>query len=81
MNAISMGGYTRISKRAASKLYNTKTRVYICACKLRPDNMWQPAIEVKKSDYDFDFSNYVNEFEYYNCDNERGKYASFYIKD
>lgn len=26
------------------------------------------------------FNNVVNEFEYYNCDSERGRYAAFYCK-
>ena len=80
MNAISMGGYTRISKQAARKRYNASKPIYICSCKYRPNNMWQPAIEIAKLHDGDTFDSYVNRYEFYNCDYERGYYAAFYTK-
>ena len=80
MNAVSIGGYTRISKQAARNLYNASKPVYVCSCKCRPDSVWQPAIEIAKSHDGDSFDNYTNRFEYYNCDHGRGYYAAFYTK-
>ena len=81
MNAIVMGGYTRISKQAARKLYDANKPVHICTCRFRPDNMWMPAVEIRHDKEEFTFDNYVNAYEYYNCNKETGKYAAFYTKD
>lgn len=50
---------------------------------MRFDNMWQSACPISKSTeqwIDQDFDKIVNEFTYYNCDNERGKYPNFFVK-
>ena len=33
-----------------------------------------------KDVYDSTFENVINDYRYYNCDNERGKYPIFFIK-
>lgn len=74
---------TRISKTVARKLYNTGRDVLFIPCNLNPENnfynlgIW----ENKKlaSQYD-SFEKLVNSFEFYNCNNETGKYTAFYIK-
>jgi len=82
-----MDGYTRISKQAARKLFDADKPFYIQSVNMRPCNMWQSAMLVNKSnwlDYDKEhrtFDMHVNEFEFFNCDNERGRYAAFYIKE
>lgn len=39
-----------------------------------------PVSECSELTPEIQFNNMVNEFEYYNTDNERGKYAAYYIK-
>ena len=80
MNAIAIGGYTRISKRAARKLYDANKPVHICVCKYRPNNMWMPAVEIRHYKDEASFDSYVNSYEHYNCNYETGYYAAFYTK-
>ena len=79
--------YIRINKKEARNRYNRGDTVYMLSCNMRVDNLWcKPYIMdvYKKYDYDTfdeepaDFDKLVNHFEYYNCDYERGYYASFY---
>ena len=84
MNKISIGGFTRISKAAARKLYNENKAIYLCPVKLSPVNIWQGAMQVRKDcidEYNRSFENVYNNFWYYNCDNERGNYIAFYVKE
>lgn len=71
----------KINKAAARKLYNTGGSFWIVACNLRP----QCGILVGSSSFeklaDIPFDTMVNSFEYYNCDNDVGRYAAFYTDD
>lgn len=40
MNKISVGGFTRITRKEARKRYNAGEVVRMCAVKLSPVNMW-----------------------------------------
>lgn len=82
MNNISTKNFTRISKRAAEKLYNLGGAVYAIPCKLHPENRWMPPFEwVKTNNNPFEFNKLVNECTAYNCHyNECGYYLAFYIK-
>lgn len=79
MNKVEIGGYSRISKSEAEKLYDVGNAVYLSSCKMAPNSIWQPAVELK-NDGETSFKSAVNAFEYYNCDYERGYYAAFYVK-
>lgn len=80
MNAISVNGYTRITKQAAHKLYDAHKMVYVCPVKLRPSEYTISGIY--KANDKHDFALQVSVFQYYNCNNnEVGKYAAFYTKD
>ncbi|MBQ8707995.1 MAG: hypothetical protein IJ523_07905 [Succinivibrionaceae bacterium] len=95
MNKISMGGYERISKRAAENRYNAGNVVYIIACNLRPDNMYSPAVPCQKERYteiggdgfntivarNREFETVCNAFQYYNCCSETGRYPAFYVRN
>ena len=73
----------QVSKPKARRLYNEGKTIYLQSCNMRFDNMWQSACPISKSTeqwIDQDFDKIVNEFTYYNCDNERGKYPNFFIK-
>ena len=77
-------GFIKVNKTKAKRLYDDGETVYLVPCKVFPDfnNNWIQPIKAKKSnDTDF-FENFVNNFEYYNCQlNETGKYTHFYILD
>lgn len=74
--------YTRISKAAARKAYNSGSPVFICPVKCNPANKyWQTGIEIDNAagDPDKSFDKVVNSFEFFNCGyNELGRYAAFY---
>lgn len=69
--------FQRIQLRTARKLFQNGSEVYVIACKLRPDNLYMPAVKINP---DYDFDKFVNAYEFYNCNNETGKYSAFYIK-
>lgn len=71
----------RINKTAARKLYNEKKEFWITACNMRPEYgiligsvSFEHLINIR-------FDIMVNNFAYYNCDNERGRYPAYYIED
>lgn len=71
----------KINKAAARKLYNAGGSFWITACRLRP----QCGILIGSCSFekltDISFDAMVNSFEYYNCGNDTGRYAAFYVDD
>ena len=80
MKQISTNGYRRITKHAAERLYNAGLPVLYCPVKMRPGGMWGIGCVITK-DEGRTFEQVLNAFEYYNCNNETGKYTAFYIKE
>lgn len=70
----------RIRKDQARKRYNAGEVTIIVPCKIRPDNPWGFRGYLV-NDPARDFDSYVNEFEYYSCTAETGRYAAFYIPE
>ena len=84
MNNYTVDGYKRTSQPAARKLFEQGKTFYIQSCNMMPINPWQSAHAVDPQhckDNDYTFDNFVNNYEYYHTDNERGLYSSFYIKE
>lgn len=90
MNAINMGGYTRVTKAQAAKLFNMGFNVMFTPCKCRPANYQGFWAEFNKSDKDRYnvapdadlFSAIVDDYTLYQCQyNELGRYPAFYIRD
>lgn len=75
--------YHQIYKKEAHKLYDEGNEIVCCPSKLRPFGFWNVQCVISQKNYcDFaedSFDKAVNSFEFYNCNNETGKYASFYI--
>ena len=72
----------RVNRRIAERLYNGGVAVGLCPCKMNPEHPYfsmlawvDNSIESEKS-----FESWCNEFSWYNCNNETGRYISFYIK-
>ena len=82
MNKIITNNYIRITKKQAESLYKTRQDFYMCPCNLNPDNAW---IILKCSPSLYEeykgktFTTLVNEFTYYNCNNQLGYYPAFYM--
>lgn len=71
----------QIQKRTAKKLFESGETICITACNMNPFGVWSQCIDIKKDiDNKDSFDSIVNAFEYYNCSNETGLYATFYKK-
>ena len=68
--------YTRIDKRKARQLYTDGQTVYLLGVNCLIGFMYTPCPVNNEEGRTFDA--HINEFEYYNCDYERGYYPAFY---
>lgn len=70
----------RVDKREARSRFYNGENIYVEPCKFTPASRWltHPILNRLSGIY---FDALVNDFEYYNCSNETGTYASFYIID
>ena len=69
----------KINKATARELYNQKKSFIMVPCKMRPDSMF--AVEMKSGWMFRNFDVMYNEFLYYNCNPETGRYIAFYTKE
>ena len=73
----------RIRKNEARKRYNEGKEIIILPCKANPKSAWFTGFTMVNDPAEKepvrDFDSYVNEFEYFNCCNELGYYAAYYI--
>jgi hypothetical protein len=78
--------YEQVSKPTARKLFKQGRTIYLNACKMMPGNVWQSLCPVTidrdriEATPEEQFKHIVNNFEFYNCDSERGRYANYFIK-
>ncbi len=83
MRKYNFTGFKRINKTMARKIYNSGGDVLFIPCLCNPlNNFYNLGIWENKDllgQYDT-FDNLVNHFEWYNCNNETGRYTAFYIK-
>lgn len=80
MEKISINGYKRITKRTAERLYKIGQPVLFCPVKLIPGDVWGIGCSITREEGST-FTQVLNAFEYYNCNNETGRYTAFYIKE
>lgn len=74
----------QISKQRARRLYEQGKTIYLQSCNMRFNTMWQSACPISHETRAWDnqsFDSIVNEYTYYNCDHERGKYPNFFVKE
>ena len=70
----------KINKSAARKMWNEKKEFWIAPCNMRA--VCGILVQYDRENIqETTFDKYVNAFEYYNCDNQRGRYAAYYIED
>lgn len=74
--------FIRVNKIKARKIYGDGNTVYLIPDMMRLDNAWQSPCPISKKDNggDREFDTWVNEFQYYNCDNERGRGVKYFVK-
>ena len=71
----------RINKATARKMWNEGNNFIIVPCKCSPMGLGALYTSTDLSSEDIprrSFDSFVNEFEYYNCNAETGRYAAFY---
>lgn len=74
----------QINKTLAKKLYNSGKSIYVLQCNMIFDNVWQSPYLINIKDDMWGAENFdgrINDYTYYNCDNERGKYPCFFVLD
>lgn len=69
----------QVNKTLAKKLYDNGKEIFLNSCNMRLNNMWTSPMPLNNSNEE-KFESVVNSFEYYNCCNERGKYANFFTE-
>ena len=70
----------QINKTLARKIFNSGMAVYFHPSNLNLNNAWQNPILLGLGKHrPVDFDTILNEFEYYNCDGQRGHYTNFFI--
>lgn len=73
----------QVNKTAARKLYNEGKTIYLNACNMRLNNPWTSPFPMSKNSEAWNgdtFDDRANEFQWYNCDSERGKYANLFVE-
>ena len=76
----------QVTKGKAKKAYENGEPVWMHPCNMAVRNPWQNPIPISKKRIEDNaffngstFEDIVNDFHYYNCDNERGKYLIFFV--
>ena len=77
----------QVTIKEAEKAYNEGKNVWLHSCNMSLTNHWQHPYRINKKEIEDNaftccstFRQLVNDFKYYNCDNERGKYSIFFIE-
>lgn len=73
----------QVNKNTAKKFYESGKVVFFQSSNMQFNSVWQHACPIEKkykSLYET-FETICNDFAYYNCDNERGKYIKFYVEE
>ena len=74
--------FERVDKKTARRAYNNNLTVIFCPVNLSPFSPWGLDMPMNKENYNcngIEFEKLINEFEFYNCNSETGRYTAFYI--
>lgn len=72
----------QVNKIKARKLYGQNVEIFVLPSNMSFDNMWMgpmPLQKCRKLERDT-FDDIIGEFEYYNCNNETGRYARYFVR-
>ena len=73
----------QITKPVAKRLFHDGVEIFLNSSNMGFDHFWQSAMSLQKNagyNGNRTFEQITNEFIYYNCDNERGKYICFFVR-
>lgn len=73
-------GLIRVQRRTAKRLFEEGKDIFITPHKMRFSTQWNPPYSIKAGRSESKFDDIVNNFVYYQCNTETGKYPSFYVK-
>ena len=72
----------KIRKNTARKLFNEGRELVIIPSNCSPNGAWVKGYRICKNNLEnSDFDRLINEFEYYNCNGELGRYTHYYIEE
>ena len=74
--------FDRITKKQARAAYRAGLTVLWCPVNLAPFTGWGLEMPINAQNWNCDnktFDEVLNEYEFYNCNSETGKYPAFYI--
>ena len=72
----------KIRKNTARKLFNEGQELIIIPCNCAPNGAWLTGFRICKTNLEnSDFDRLINEFEYYNCNSELGRYTHYYLEE
>ena len=81
-NVCAPENYERVDKRVARRLFDEGTTLYLTPCRCAVTSMF--TVKVGKDwwgvEEDRTFDSLVNEFEYYNCNAELGRYTMYFVE-
>ena len=82
MRDLDSGKYTRVRKDVARRLYNEGKTIYLTPSNIAASdsNFWVKPFPIQSAT-GRPFDQWVNEFEYYNCNHELGYYTNFWINE
>ena len=74
----------KVNKTTARKMYNNGVTIYLLPSNVGLNSVWVSPCPVNNIDNNAiysprSFDAVINEFEYYNCNNELGRYTHYYI--
>ena len=82
MNNIKINNIIRVSKRTARSMYKENYTIELIPRSINPRGMWMQGYAINKlKEEDQDFDHIVNAYQYYNCNNETGLYAAYYVHE
>jgi hypothetical protein len=71
--------WERVSKAKARQLFAAGQPVTFCPVLLHPFGTWTPSI-TRAGDPEINFDTYLQQFAWYNCTQETGKYTAYYVQ-
>jgi hypothetical protein len=72
----------KINKTQARKQYEAGNTIYLFPSKANINSpWWNGGMPINKNDQENSFDSVINSYEYYNCNNETGKIAAYYVKE
>ena len=74
--------FKRVNKTKALNAYYNNKMVLFLSSNMSFNNIWSKPFEITNNQGDnITFNAHINNFAYYNCNNNQGRYIKFYIEE